>query len=78
MDLDLDHSFHETSQGIRYTIGPDARREILDRLLELNHARYAEEVAAGLHAKKKGVKAKAKTEQSAPPASAALALEERE
>ena len=25
--------------------------EVLDRLLELNHKRYAEEVARGLHAK---------------------------
>lgn len=31
--------------------GP-AQREILDRLPELNHARYAEEVAAGLYDKK--------------------------
>ena len=29
-----------------------AHREVLDRLLELNHQRYAEEVAAGLHDKK--------------------------
>ena len=32
---------------------PGAQREILDRLLELNHERYAEEVAKGLHDKKK-------------------------
>jgi hypothetical protein len=38
-DLDLDHDFHETRQGTRYTIGPEARQEILDRLLELNHER---------------------------------------
>jgi len=59
-DLDLDHGFHETSQGVRYTIGPAARTEVLDRLLELNHQRYAEEVAAGLHDKKKGAKGKAR------------------
>lgn len=53
-DLALDHGFHDTSQGLRYTIGPAARTEVLDRLLELNHQRYAEEVAAGLHEKKKG------------------------
>jgi hypothetical protein len=51
-DLDLGHDFHETKQGIRYTISEAARREVLDRLLELNHQRYAEEVAAGLHDKK--------------------------
>ena len=48
----LQHGFHETKQGIRYTISEEARREVLDRLLELNHQRYAEEVAAGLHDKK--------------------------
>jgi hypothetical protein len=29
------------------------QREFVDRLLGLNHQRYAEEVAAGLHDKKK-------------------------
>jgi len=57
-DLDLGHGFHETAQGIRYTIHEAARRQVLSRLLELNHARYAEEVAAGLHEKKKGKKAR--------------------
>jgi hypothetical protein len=47
-DLDLDHDFWETRQGTRFTIGPDARQEILDRLLELNHERHAEEVRLGL------------------------------
>src|SRR5204862_269035 len=51
-DLALDHGFHETKQGVRFTISEGARREVLDRLLELNHARYAEEVARGLHDKK--------------------------
>ena len=51
-DLELDHGFHDTPQGMRFTLGP-APDEVLDRLLELNHARYAEEVAAGLHDKKK-------------------------
>jgi hypothetical protein len=53
-DLDLGHGFHETKQGTRYTISEAARREVLDRLLALNHERYAEEVAAGLHDKGKG------------------------
>ena len=48
-DIDLDHGFHDTRQGVRYTVGPVAQREILDRLLELNHERYAAEVAVGLH-----------------------------
>jgi hypothetical protein len=50
-DLALDHGFHETAQGIRYTISEAARREVLTRLLKLNHQRYAEEVKAGLHEK---------------------------
>jgi len=44
-DLDLGHSFHETKQGIRFTISEAARREVLDRLLALNHQRHAEEEA---------------------------------
>jgi hypothetical protein len=47
--LDLNHGFHKTKQGPRFTITPDARTEILDRLLELNHAQYKEEMDKGLH-----------------------------
>ena len=50
-DLDLGHGFHETKQGVRYTISESARRTVLDRLLALNHQRYDEEVKAGLHDK---------------------------
>ena len=50
-DLDLGHGFHQTKQGLRYTISEAARRTVLDRLLALNHARYAEEVEEGLHDK---------------------------
>jgi len=53
IDAGLGHGFYDTRQGPRYTIAPAIKQEILDRLLELNHARYAEEVAAGLHDKKK-------------------------
>jgi hypothetical protein len=53
-DLDLGHGFHETRQGIRFTISERARREVLQRLLKLNHERYAEEVRQGLHGKKGG------------------------
>jgi len=55
-DLDLGHGFHETKQGLRYTISEAVRKEVLGRLLKLNHERYAEEVAMGLHEKgaKKG------------------------
>ncbi len=62
-DFRLDHGFHETKQGVRFTISEEARREVLDRLLELNHQRYAEEVAEGLH--EKGAKKKAATKKSA-------------
>ena len=51
-DLDLGHGFHETRQGVRFTISEAARREVLTRLLALNHERYAEEVRQGLHEKK--------------------------
>jgi len=67
-DLDLGHGFHKTKQGDRFTISETARREVLDRLLELNHQRYAEEVDQGLHDKKgKSKKAKGKTNKKQPP-----------
>lgn len=48
-DLDLGHGFHEVrGQGTRFTFSPEATDEVLDRLLELNKARYEAEVAAGL------------------------------
>ncbi len=64
-DLDLGHDFHDTPQGLRYTISEPARREVLGRLLALNHQRYEEEVKAGLHDKRKkksrqGAKAQSK------------------
>ncbi|MGA4902720.1 Eco57I restriction-modification methylase domain-containing protein [Streptomyces griseoincarnatus] len=48
-DLDLEHGFHPTPQGERFTVAPAVRIEILDRLLELNHARYKEEMEKGMH-----------------------------
>jgi hypothetical protein len=51
-DLDLSHGFHATKQGERYTLSESVRRTVLDRLLTLNHQRFAEEVAAGVHDKK--------------------------
>ena len=67
-DLDLGHGFHATKQGERYTLSEPARRTVLDRLLALNHQRYAEEVAAGLHDKKKS---KAKSPKTKTTSSAA-------
>jgi hypothetical protein len=63
--LNLDHGFHETKQGIRFTMSEAARREVLDRLLELNHQRYAQEVAAGLHEKKVSNPAKSRRNSAA-------------
>ena len=45
-DLALDHGFHDTKQGLRFTVSEPARRELLDRLLALNHQRHEEEVEA--------------------------------
>jgi hypothetical protein len=58
-DLDLGHGFHEMKQGTRFTISEPARREVLGRLLRLNHERYVEEVSQGLH-EKSGRNGKAK------------------
>lgn len=44
-DLNLDHGFHD--KGFRYTVSEPARRNILDRLLALNHQRHAEEQSEG-------------------------------
>ena len=44
-------------QGLRFTISEAARREVLTRLLKLNHERFAEECRQGLHTTKKGKKA---------------------
>lgn len=63
-DIDLGHGFHETDQGLRFTISDAARREILIRLLKLNHERYEEEVAQGLHDNDNGKKKKTKATKS--------------
>ncbi|MEU8124651.1 DNA methyltransferase [Spirillospora sp. NPDC049024] len=48
----LDHGHYGVGRETRYTVGPAVQRELVDRLLELNHERYAAEDAAGLHDKK--------------------------
>jgi hypothetical protein len=50
-NLPLDHDFYEVetlaeNDRLRYTISPAARKELLRRLLVLNHARAAAESAA--------------------------------
>ena len=57
-DIDLRHDFYEAdylpeNDRIRFTIHPDARKEVLKRLLELNHKIHEEEVKAGLWDEKK-------------------------
>jgi hypothetical protein len=74
MNFDLGHGFHETRQGVRFTISESARREVLQCLLKLNHERYAEEVKQGLHpkmgaAKKASPKKKAASKPAKPEAS---------
>jgi hypothetical protein len=54
----LRHDFYEVdylpeNDRVRYTIHPEARKEILKRLLELNHKIHEEEVQDGLWDKKK-------------------------
>ena len=62
-DIKLRHDFYEVdylpeNDRVRFTIHPDARKEVLKRLLELNHKIHEEEVAAGLFDKKPAAKPK--------------------
>jgi len=41
---------------VRYTISPDARKEVLKRLLKLNHKIHEQKVKVGLHIKGKNKK----------------------
>jgi hypothetical protein len=66
--IQLRHDFYEVdylpeNDRVRFTIHPEARKEALKRLLQLNHERYAEEVAAGLHDKKKPTTKKKKGDE---------------
>jgi hypothetical protein len=49
ISVPLEHGFHDTKQGRRFTISPTARRVVIQQLLHLNRTRYQEEVARGLH-----------------------------
>ncbi len=56
-DIDLRHDFYEMeylpeNDRVRFTIHPDARKEVLKRLLLLNHERFEEEAKKGLHKEK--------------------------
>jgi methylase of polypeptide subunit release factors len=59
-DIALQHDFYEVdylpeNDRVRFTIHPDARKEVLKRLLELNHKIHEEEKVDGLLDKKKTV-----------------------
>ena len=45
-DLPLCHGFYGEGKETRYTLHPDAKSEVLRRLLTLNHERHAEEQAS--------------------------------
>jgi hypothetical protein len=45
-DLRLDHDFRGSGKDTRFTVSDPIRQELLDRLLELNHARHNQELAA--------------------------------
>jgi hypothetical protein len=53
-DVPLDHGFHTYRQMQRWTVSPAARVEILDRLLEANHRRAAEEAKQTAKPRSKG------------------------
>ena len=66
-DIELKHDFYEVdylpeNDRVRFNIHPDARKEVLKRLLELNHKIHEDEVAAGLFDKKPAAKAKKQKE----------------
>lgn len=61
-DIALDHGFHTFRQIERWTVSPAARVEILDRLLEENHRRAAEEAKTTVKPMSKGRRGKAVSE----------------
>jgi hypothetical protein len=68
----LDYGFHETAVGVRYTIGDLVLFEVLDRLHELNHQAYADEVHLGLHKGMTEKKAREKHPDLPPPSPEAV------
>jgi hypothetical protein len=67
-DIELRHDFYEVdylpeNDRVRFTIHPEARKEVLKRLLELNHKIHEEEVKAGLWDRKKTSSKKSKSDE---------------
>ncbi|MGA3317559.1 MAG: DNA methyltransferase [Candidatus Korobacteraceae bacterium] len=58
-NLDLGHGFHQSRQGVRFTMSTESRRFALDKLLQLNQEHHAAEVDAGATAKSKKKRKKA-------------------
>ena len=51
-DINMGYDYHETKDGLRLTISEAAKKEILKRLLKLNHERHSCEIKSGLYSKK--------------------------
>ncbi|NYH54015.1 hypothetical protein HNR06_003604 [Nocardiopsis arvandica] len=66
-DLELGIGFYETPKGVRLTVSPMVRVEILDRLLELNFDRHEEEKRKGIWPPKKKSRKTANTKKVATP-----------
>jgi len=75
-EIELGHGFHETRQGVRFTISAQARADVLDKLLALNHYRYDQEVKQGLHSGK-GRRASKKRGAGREPSGPVSALDDR-
>jgi len=61
LDIDLAHDFYEVdylpeNDRIRYTISPEARKEVLKRLLKINHEIHEQELLEGKNKKGKSKK----------------------
>jgi hypothetical protein len=67
-DLDLGHDFYGEGKEARFTLSPEAKGEVLRRLLKLNHERAAEE-AIQAEAEKASAKVKKPKRKSATPSS---------
>ena len=70
-NLDLGHDFHEVetlpeNDRVRYTISPTARKEVLRRLLALNHQRAVAQATAVPVKKKNSKRGKAKAGDNIP------------
>lgn len=57
-EIDLNHGSHDHAQGARWTIGPEACLDVLDKLLGLNFYRYYWEKQAGLRSGRNPAKGK--------------------